>query len=333
VTFSGSEVSCDLNNQKSIMAENYEQFTIRKRKTGTATSSMATSSKPEATVLFYDSSHCIECSVLSETKNSSDAIARRNFTVTFEPIESMLQVPEPAEYVKAEEISRIFHKQVVSYLDMELICGDLQELSIATETTIPAMINKVKATLGKANKVVPMTLNYDLPYNDWLYMLMTDKLKPLGFAIFQRDKAYLKSPAPFCEYIYCKSDILLYNPNFSESPVAVNIRFNSMDEDTTSEAELTELKVEKPDSFDAAINETFYNMFGEAVKLIVNTLCKGRLVQTATIYGILVFVHEHKQAHLLKLTINFKDMKCVFEQSAVASSFVHLLNSIISVLK
>lgn len=37
---------------------------------------------------------------------------------------------------------------------------------------------------------------------------------------------------------------------------------------------IAELKVHQLDSFAAAVNETFYNMFGDAVKLILNALSK-----------------------------------------------------------
>lgn len=31
-------------------------------------------------------------------------------------------------------------------------------------------------------------LNFELPYNEWLFQLVHDKLTPLEFAVFERDK-------------------------------------------------------------------------------------------------------------------------------------------------
>lgn len=71
----------------------------------------------------------------------------------------------------------------------------------------------------------------------------------------------------------------------------------------------------KVDNLDAtAENEFFYNMFGEAAKLTLRVLCKGKLVQLVTIYGIVVAPHEHNHAQLLKLTMNFNPGVCTFNR-------------------
>ena len=54
-------------------------------------------------------------------------------------------------------------------------------------------------------------LNYEIPYNDWLHQFLEDKLMPLGFVVYQRNKECPKAPAPISEYVYCRSDILLYH--------------------------------------------------------------------------------------------------------------------------
>ena len=66
---------------------------------------------------------------------------------------------------------------------------------------------------------------------------------------------------------------------------------------------VAELKVKSNDNDVTAESECFYNMFGEAVKLTLSLLCKGRIVQTVTMYGIVVSAHNHSYAQVLKLKL------------------------------
>jgi len=77
---------------------------------------------------------------------------------------------------------------------------------------------------------------------------------------------------------------------------------------------VTELKVKQPDSFAAALLETYCNMYGETVKLTVNTLNTGKLVKTATMYDVLVVIHQEDKASLLKLTIDYFNRVCKFKK-------------------
>ena len=62
-------------------------------------------------------------------------------------------------------------------------------------------------------------------------------------------------------------------------------------------------------------------MFGEAVKLILNTLQHGKLIVQVTVYGITVATHRHKFAQLQRLEIDLEDNTCVFQQSGCTAPF------------
>ena len=50
------------------------------------------------------------------------------------------------------------------------------------------------AMLGRQGAMKKMELNYELPYNEWLFRLVREKLCVLGFAVFCRDKSCPKAP-------------------------------------------------------------------------------------------------------------------------------------------
>ena len=351
------QVNCDLNTQLSLSQEHLSSAAKRKI--------------PEQALLSFNQNQCIYCLTTKETKKSSDALASRSFIMLLQPKETLLNQNQPGQnFFSQQEIDRIFDKQFVPYVDVKSISEELCHLSLqsvsvddmemdelsmedikkiwedkvkAVTDKVKAVTDKVKAVMDKVKAVMPMPLNYELPYNEWLHQLLKDKLTDLNFAVYQRDKTNPRSLGPLSEYIFCKSDILLYHTQKveSESVVALELSFNdlSLEPQTTPRygscdicASVTELKVEPPDSFEAAINETYYNMFGEAVKLTVNALSKGKLVKTATIYGILVTIHQNKEACLLKLTIDYFNRACTFERSTATAPFVDLLNGIIEVL-
>ena len=118
-----------------------------------------------------------------------------------------------------------------------------------------------------------MELNYELPYNDWLFDLVNEKLCVLGFAVFTRDKDCLKAPQ-VNEYIFCKSDLLLYHEAHVECNIqaahvllgqlSLESECNAIDE-VKLKGGVAEMKVDKLDA--CAENKTFYTMFGEAAKL------------------------------------------------------------------
>ena len=75
----------------------------------------------------------------------------------------------------------------------------------------------------------------------------------------------------------------------------------------------------------------FFLMCGEAAKLAVSVLCKGNLVKSITIYGIVVAVHNHREAQLLKLKINNYESACIFERCRKRVPFQVLINEIVNI--
>ena len=133
-----------------------------------------------------------------------------------------------------------------------------------------------------------MELNYKLPYNEWLYHILEDKLILLGFVVYHRDKSYPKAPAPVSEYIYCKSDILVYHEVNVESNIAASqISVSKLSLEETEgvnvinlNAGVAELKVGAVDT--ATENELFCNMFGKAANLSSKVLYRGKVVRHVT---------------------------------------------------
>lgn len=199
-------------------------------------------------------------------------------------------------------------------------------------------VGTIRGVMSKREAVVKMKLNYELPYNEWLYELLVEKLTPLQFAVFHKDKNCIKPVAPISEYIYCKSDILLYHESDVEmgSIKAVQVAMSQLSINEEDEITyrlqgcISELKVCSCDT--AAENECYMNMFGEEVKLTANALCKGKIVTTVCMFGILVAAHKHQRALLLKLNIDYTLDQCTFMKSRICSPFVGLLNDVLSIL-
>lgn len=138
--------------------------------------------------------------------------------------------------------------------------------------------------------LLPMKLNYELPYNEWLHQLLVKKLNQHDLVIYERNKGCPRSPAPINEYIHCKSDIFLYHECHveSESVEALHVTIDGLrlDDDDVS---VKDIKAGRDDVNSSAENKCFFNMCGEAAKLAASVLCKGRNI---TIYGIVVGAHN-----------------------------------------
>ena len=131
-----------------------------------------------------------------------------------------------------------------------------------------------------------MKINYELPYNEWLFELVKKILCALGFAVYYRGKNCAKPAAVINEYMYCKSDLLVYHEHHVEGLVETNVHcahislchlsLDEQDEDDqySIKGAVTELKVKSNDIDVTVENECFYNMFDEAAKLTLNLLCK-----------------------------------------------------------
>ena len=109
------------------------------------------------------------------------------------------------------------------------------------------------------------------------------KLNQHDFVIYERNKDCPEPPAPINEYIYCRNDILLYHESsvefHLESLEALHVSLESLSIDNQNDlpvndidlkAGVTELKVKGIDA--SAENECYFNMFGEAAKLVASVL-------------------------------------------------------------
>lgn len=106
------------------------------------------------------------------------------------------------------------------------------------------------------------------------------------------------------EYVSSQPDLLLYHSQrFLQAVAALSIpvTYPCIDILCASESTLevdqvqvigmaSELKVE--DTQEDAVNECFYNMFGQGANLAMKAICKGRLVKEVTMYGIVVAAHK-----------------------------------------
>ena len=202
------------------------------------------------------------------------------------------------------EVNEVFDRHFISVYAMEklfsLINNSVEKAidkitpiantDTNSEMTLKFAIKDAKfaardAIMSKQQTLKKMQLNYELPYNEWLFDLIRDRLCMLGFSVFHRDKNCPKAPAPINEYIYCKSDILFYHEKF-ESPMAIEVgqvlfsrlsldEPNDLDNPTFVDCKggVAELKVNDIDA--SAENECFYNMFGEAAKMTSSALWKS----------------------------------------------------------
>ena len=204
------------------------------------------------------------------------------------------------------------------------------QISLATVKTI---IYHQRVQAGDKKRV----LNYELPYGEWLKDLMEKFLAPSGYSVTHQKNANPIAMAN--EYIMCKTDLVVYHPsncNRNVKLLHICIQRDTL-EDMGCQLDfcnisvlVAELKVASADT--KAENECFYNMFGEAVKLILKTLQRGKLIVKVTVYEITVATHRHRFARLQSLEIDLENSTCVFKQSGSTAPFHLLLNRIISIL-
>ena len=91
-------------------------------------------------------------------------------------------------------------------------------------------------------------------------------------------------------------------------------------------------EVKMEDIKEDAINECFYNMYGQCINLVMKAITNGHIVSSFTMYGIVVSINKLEEAWLLKLVIDFQDYSCTFSQSMSYSKLAVLLNSVIEEL-
>ena len=63
------------------------------------------------------------------------------------------------------------------------------------------------------------SINYELPYSEWVYHLTRKQLSPLGFAMHHEDTG--KPLAPANEFIFGRRDLTIYNSTKCEKHVEV----------------------------------------------------------------------------------------------------------------
>ena len=303
-------------------------------------------------LLFYSKEMCIYAIAPKEIKNSSDAVAFRSFNVVDCSWKHLVGDKSDKIYITDKEVSQVFDRFFISHGAMNDLCHAIStkltsfysEANQEDNQQFHRMILKTQNEIKEATQAVrKMELNFELPYNQWLYVLLKEKLKDFGFAIFTKDKRCRKASVPISEYIDCKSDLLVYHEQFveQESIQALRVQVSQMtlesnDEDvvqsfTNIKAGMAELKVNNLDV--KAENECIFNMFGEATKLTENVLSTGKIVRSVCIYGILVNAHQHQESLLLKLKMNYFEQNCTFERSRQSKPFVMVLNQVLSILE
>jgi len=77
---------------------------------------------------------------------------------------------------------------------------------------------------------------------------------------------------------------------------------------------------------DNAINECFYNMFGQGV---MTSLSSGNIVKRIVMYGIVVAVHLLEKAKLLQVIMDFENNTSQFKLVAEDYNFTMLLNTVL----
>ena len=294
-------------------------------------------------MLYYGRECCIYCTLTKDVKQSSDATATTSgFIVRNYSKNELLEGSTDQVFVQKEEINQVFDDSFLSssstgklFDDVTCFLVKLKEKQASREDieVICGMICSGQETL------MQMKLNYETPYNEWLYKLLMKKLNQYNFIIYERNNCP-RPPAPINEYINCKSDILLYHECGVESVEALHVTLESLRLDDQNDlpdninikAGVAELKVNL-DDIASGENECFLNMCGEAAKLVSSVLCKGTLVKNVTIYGIVVAAHNHRQAQLLKLKINYFESICIFERCRRRAPFLMKLSAFYSSIK
>ena len=165
--------------------------------------------KNEEQLVYYSNDYCVYCIMAKGIKNSSEATSSRQFHILSQPINELLHQNHAVEYLTKDDINQVFDKCFVSSGAANCILNELGECISGAGDTVSS--EKIQMILQKRKTMMEMPLNYELPYNEWLYHLLERKLARLDFAIYQRDKTCLKPLAPLCEYMFCKSDILMYH--------------------------------------------------------------------------------------------------------------------------
>ena len=305
-------------------------------------------------LIYGGDNFCVYFITTTTFKRPSDAIAARDFQVLELSMDRVLgssSLSTNKIYVDSSKIKEIFMPEIISFLSFDDCLEDIQtkvdetlqnltaenrEQAIHSIWRLKSSVQKAKCS-GLQNK---RSINYELPYSEWLYEVTKAQLTPLGFVVNHENTG--KPIAPTNEYIFGRRDLIVYHPTKCERHVEAlhvgivpaDILCADKNYYTIHKHELwqgvAELKVKSVDS--KAENETFYNMFAEAIKLTMKSLLGGHIIVKATVYGIVVATHEHEYATLLKVELNFEEARCLFYKCPDSADFATLLNKVISIL-
>ena len=162
-------------------------------------------------------------------------------------------------------------------------------------------------------------------------------MSPNGFCVVAKNSE--EPVAAANEYIFSRSDLLIYHPakcikcvqvlHVAIAKKDVLVQHYKIDEYDTMQL-VGELKVESINT--AAENECYYNMFNEAARLALKILPSGKLIRKLTVYGITVAAHQHDFARLLTVKIDLDQQVCKFERCPVLYPFTILFNKIIKIM-
>jgi len=158
-----------------------------------------------------------------------------------------------------------------------------------------------------------------------------------GF-VFDTQSKLIKAIGPVNEYVNSLPDVLIYHgKGYMKTINALTLQVEYphydilCDNKLNMEVELIamagELKV--PCVGDNAINECFYNMFGQGVNLAMKSLSSGNIVKHIVMYGIVVAVHLPEKAKLLQIIMDFESNTSQFKLVAQDYDFTMLLNTVL----
>ena len=143
-------------------------------------------------LLYYGRECCIYCTLTKDVKRSSDATATTSgFIVRNYSKNELLEGSTDQVFVQKEEIDQVFDDSFLSssstgklFDDVTCSLVKLKEKQASREDieVICGMICSGQETL------MQMKLNYETPYNEWLYKLLMKNLNQYNFVIYERNK-------------------------------------------------------------------------------------------------------------------------------------------------
>ena len=186
--------TCSLEEQRQLYNEQLKKADMKK----------ATTKEGTKVLLHFSKEYCIYSTITPELKNSSDATAGRAFIIVHEySQQELLEDQSNKTYLKEDEIMQIFDKHFMSKVAYDSLIHEMSKCVTELEMTMKSddskdtriLILMRNLILRKEEEILQVQLNYELPYNEWLYKLVKEKLDPLGFVVHLKDQNCPKAPA------------------------------------------------------------------------------------------------------------------------------------------